>query len=147
MAICLSACSNSQLRPFTTDGCSAFPDGSSEQRKLWQHCCIAHDYAYWRGGSYQERVAADEVLKSCVAAQERPKTATLMHAGVRMGGTPLLPSTFRWGYGWRYGKTYGPLTAREQRQVELQLECPVDGALKQSCESLKRRVILKTIKP
>ncbi len=46
---------------FVTDGCSASPDGS------WVECCIEHDFAYWCGGPYEERVEADRVLGACVA--------------------------------------------------------------------------------
>ena len=30
--------------PFTTDGCTWFPDGE------WQSCCVDHDVTYWCGG-------------------------------------------------------------------------------------------------
>jgi len=47
---------SSELKPFTTDGCSAFPDGTFKQNELWLSCCVAHDYAYWQGGTYSQRV-------------------------------------------------------------------------------------------
>src|SRR5262245_15908951 len=34
--------------PFTTDGCSTFPDGA------WKSCCVTHDYAYWCGGTAED---------------------------------------------------------------------------------------------
>jgi len=58
---------SSEIKPFTSDGCSAFPNGTLEQNQLWLHCCSAHDFAYWKGGSYEQREAADQKLKSCVA--------------------------------------------------------------------------------
>lgn len=102
-----------ELTPFTSDGCSAFPDGTLFQKQLWLKCCTAHDYRYWKGGSYQERIAADKALKSCVAKVGEPEIALLMLAGVRVGGTPYLPTSFRWGYGWKYPKFYGKLTKKE----------------------------------
>lgn len=106
-----------ELKPFTTDGCSAFPDGTLNQKKLWLKCCTQHDFDYWQGGTYQQRVLSDQALKSCVANVGQPEIAALMLAGVRVGGTPYLPTPFRWGYGWPYPKFYGPLTALEQKQV------------------------------
>ena len=107
-----------ELQPFTSDGCSAFPDGTLEQNKLWLKCCTAHDYAYWKGGTYDERLASDKALKKCVAEVGEPEIALLMIAGVRVGGTPFLPTTFRWGYGWPYPRFYGALTEDELVQVE-----------------------------
>jgi hypothetical protein len=42
-----------------------------------------------------------------------------MLAGVRVGGTPFLPTTFRWGYGWPYPKLYGELSENELEQVRI----------------------------
>jgi hypothetical protein len=44
-------------------------------------------------------VDADNRLKECVAGVGEPAIAQLMMAGVRVGGTPYLPTEFRWGYG------------------------------------------------
>ncbi len=107
------------LKPFKSDGCSAFPDGTSEQKKLWLNCCIEHDVAYWKGGSYTERKGADEALKECVEKVGEPKVASLMLAGVRIGGTPYLPTSFRWGYGWPYPRGYRILSESELSEVNL----------------------------
>jgi len=110
------------LRPFTTDGCSSFPDGTSEHHWLWSACCVNHDIAYWKGGTRSERRVADKVLAQCVASVGKPKTARLMLAGVRIGGTPYLPTSYRWGYGWPYPRGYKSLTEKEQMEVQQQLD-------------------------
>lgn len=110
------------LTPFTSDGCSAFPDGTLQQQQLWLSCCAAHDYAYWLGGTYEERLTADEKLRQCVASVGEPGIALLMLAGVRVGGTPYLPTSFRWGYGWPYPRGYRELTAEERSQIENNIE-------------------------
>jgi hypothetical protein len=109
-----------EIRPFTTDGCSAFPDGTFSQNELWLNCCTAHDYAYWQGGTYDERLIADNALQHCVAKVGQPEVATLMLAGVRVGGIPYLPTTFRWGYGWSYPRWYQALTDEEKIQIKSQ---------------------------
>lgn len=106
------------IAPFTSDGCSAFPDGTLDQNELWLECCVQHDLTYWRGGTYDERLAADEALQVCVAAVGQPEIAQLMLAGVRVGGTPYLPAKFRWGYGWPFFRGYKALTPDELLQVE-----------------------------
>ncbi len=106
------------IQPFTTDGCSAFPNGTLQQKSLWLNCCIAHDFAYWKGGTYEERLAADEVLRQCVAQVGEPEIGLLMRNGVRIGGTPYLPTGFRWGYGWPFPRGYQPLSDAEVQQVE-----------------------------
>lgn len=107
------------LRPFTSDGCSSFPDGTFEQKELWLSCCTAHDYAYWQGGTYDERLIADKELQQCVASVGEPQIAKLMLAGVRVGGSPYFPTSFRWGYGWSYPRWYQALAEDEKKQIDL----------------------------
>lgn len=106
------------LQPFETDGCSAFPDGTVQDSELWLSCCIAHDYAYWKGGTYRDRIDADNELERCVADAGEPEIAMIMLAGVRVGGTPFLPTGFRWGYGWPYLRGYQALTEEELEQIQ-----------------------------
>lgn len=107
----------SELKPFTSDGCSSFPDGTLEHKALWLSCCQAHDFSYWKGGTYQDRLDADKELRLCVAETGNPKIAELMLAGVRVGGTPYLPTKFRWGYGWPYFRGYGELSQEELESI------------------------------
>lgn len=76
--------------PFTTDGCSVWPDGD------WAACCVVHDIHYWCGGGYLDRVRADADLARCVGAP----LGWAMFLGVQAGGVSILPTPFRWGYGW-----------------------------------------------
>jgi len=123
VSICLSMSAYSdELKFFTTDGCSSFPDGTIEQRSLWVSCCIRHDLAYWKGGTYNERLAADQSLKTCVSRVGEPEIANLMLAGVRVGGSPFYPMPYRWGYGWPYMRGYKPLSQQEKVQVKQKLE-------------------------
>lgn len=102
------------LRPFSSDGCSLFPDRALIGAADWCECCLAHDLAYWRGGTSEERLQADERLKQCVLkATGNQVLADTMFAGVRTGGSPYLYTWFRWGYGWPYERKYGPLTPEE----------------------------------
>lgn len=95
-----------------------FPNRSPDGKTDWCRCCLAHDLAYWRGGTADERLAADDALRACVRASTgSPLLARIMHAGVRTAGGPRLPTSFRWGYGWPYGRNYLPLDAREEAQV------------------------------
>jgi hypothetical protein len=114
-----SSCASSpKLAPFTTDGCSRFPDGTRSQQELWKHCCTRHDMAYWRGGTREERRAADRELRACVDEVRDPALAFMMYEGVRVGGAPWWPTRYRWGYGWSYGRLYRPLTEDEQRMAD-----------------------------
>lgn len=110
------------LKPFTTDGCSVFPDGNIKHHSLWVNCCIRHDLAYWKGGTYDERNLADQTLKLCVANVGQSKIAAIMMAGVRVGGTPYLPTSYRWGYGWPFFRGYKSLTDDEKIEVKNKLE-------------------------
>lgn len=122
--ICLFAAVSvnaSELKPFTTDGCSAFPDGDNKQNAKWISCCIRHDFAYWKGGTYEQRELADYQLQQCVEDIGEKNISLLMHVGVRLGGSPFFPTWYRWGYGWPYLRGYEPLNAEEKLQIKDQL--------------------------
>ena len=103
------------LTPFFTDGCSWFPDRSPNTNQDWCHCCVVHDLAYWRGGTAQERLAADKELRTCVVRETNDRVlADLMYTGVRAGGGPGLATSYRWGYGWPFGRGYKALSPSEQ---------------------------------
>ena len=119
LALAFAGCaSQPRLTPFATDGCTLFPDGTSQQKDLWLHCCIAHDRKYWLGGTKADRLNADHGLRACVAAVGEPKTAKLMLMGVKVGGTPYFPTSWRWGYGWRYFRGYKPLSDAEKKLID-----------------------------
>ena len=111
-----------ELAPFTSDGCSVFPDGNLQNQSLWINCCIQHDFAYWKGGTYSERLAADKKLEACVAELGQPEIAEIMLMGVRMGGSPYFPVHYRWGYGWPYLRGYKSLSTEEKQQVKSKLQ-------------------------
>lgn len=121
MAILPAICSaEDQLHPFATDGCSLFPDRSLISPADWCKCCLAHDLAYWRGGSSDERLKADQELKLCVSkATGNEPLAELMFAGVRLGGGPYFFTSYRWGYGWAFGREYKSLTPEEEKKVSV----------------------------
>ena len=81
-----------------------FPDRSYISNTDWCSCCLAHDLAYWRGGTEQDRLNADIALKNCVQqSTKNPVLANLMFEGVRLGGTFTFFTSYRWGYGWKWG--------------------------------------------
>jgi hypothetical protein len=122
MALCLlAACSSvASPTPFTTDGCSLFPDRSITGKTDWCDCCLAHDLAYWKGGTAEDRLTADKNLKACVEQKTKDHAlAETMYLGVRAGGGPQVKSPFRWGYAWPYGRGYQALTPDELAAVKL----------------------------
>ena len=124
ISILICACASpNHIRNLTTDGCSLFPDGDLKDRHLWCDCCFAHDIAYWRGGTREERMSADETLKACVQEKTNDKVLDeTMFLGVRGGGSAAFPTWYRWGYGWSYGREYAPVTKEEQSQVQERLD-------------------------
>jgi hypothetical protein len=108
---------HAELRPFTTDRCSLAPDGPVlGDGPGWAACCVAHDRRYWRGGSSEERRAADTEFRHCLDAVPT-RLAPVMELAVRVFGTPYLPTRFRWSYGWPYTRGYRPLSEEEARRA------------------------------
>lgn len=104
--------------PFTSDGCSWFPDGDLTNQEKWLHCCRAHDIDYWQGGTEVQRLASDARLYACISDVGLSKLGVAMLFGVRLGGTPYLPTPFRWGFGWPYPRGYQALSNHERMQVK-----------------------------
>jgi len=120
----LALAAGESILPFTSDGCSLFPDGTLSDRNKWCDCCFTHDLAYWQGGTEEQRLAADQALGDCVLQRTGNRAlAETMYLGVRSGGHPVFPAWYRWGYGWPYGRGYRPLDDDEQQQVALELQC------------------------
>ena len=69
-------------------------------------CCDQHDKRYWRGGSAEERIRTDKNFGQCIANAGHPVKARIYYYGVRLGGTPHLPTPWRWGFGWNYPNGY-----------------------------------------
>lgn len=125
LVLASAAYADTPIKPFSSDGCSNFPDGPTEQKGLWRECCVSHDLAYWLGGSYTQRMQADADLEQCVKQLNQPFTATVMLAGVRAGGSPFWNTTYRWGYGWPYWQGWLPrgykVLTQSEREYAMQL--------------------------
>jgi hypothetical protein len=110
------------LKPFSTDGCSLFPEGGLLKPNLWCECCLAHDILYWKGGTRKEKEEADAQFNRCVTEKSNNKLlGNVMKLAVKMGGQPMFPTWFRWGYGWPVGRGYQALNRQEQKQAETKL--------------------------
>jgi hypothetical protein len=112
-----------ELKPFTTDGCSLWIDGTLEQPNLWRHCCVAHDLDYWKGGTEAQRKQSDARIQACVKEAQGSGMANYIYTNVRWGGSPYWMSNYRWGYGWDYldgiwPRGYKVPTADEQLQID-----------------------------
>ena len=120
LCLVVAACNESnKLSPFTSDGCSLFPDSSIVTNDDWCECCFQHDLAYWRGGTAEERKQADLDLKQCVLEKTNDATlARVMYEGVRLGGSPYFYNWYRWGYGWSYERKYQALSQEESDRAD-----------------------------
>lgn len=70
------------------------------------YCCDNHDARYWSGGSAEQRKRADQAFRACIVEAGHPVTAGIYYYAVRMGGSPSLPTRWRWGFGWDYPHGY-----------------------------------------
>lgn len=112
------------LRPFNSDGCSLSPN--SFFKVDFVECCVEHDIAYWLGGTSEQKIAADNIFRSCMnekikfsyTATAYQSVAYTYYWGVRIGGDANLPNSFRWGYGWNYLRGYVALSKEEIQQAE-----------------------------
>ena len=124
--ISVSYAGTERINPFTSDGCSSWPEGPRSNPNLWRECCYVHDLSYWMGGPKVERLAADKELRTCVKSKGADVNSFLMFVGVRLGGSPYRNTSYRWGYGWPSIRGYKVLTSSERENVieELDLLSP-----------------------
>ena len=124
-------CSISQpltLKPFVSDGCTCCPDGTFTEPILWRSECVAHDLAYWKGGTRLQRLDADRALRQGIIEKGYPVRATLIYLGTRLGGVPYVPTPWRWGFGWPFPRAYGELSTAERREATRRLSSCADEA-------------------
>jgi hypothetical protein len=104
-----------EIREFKSNGCSLFPDGE------YFGCCFVHDFAYWAGGTFDERRTADRLMRNCIMEVSTGRTRAIFMWGMaRIFGFPDLPTGFRWGHGWPFAHrtNYSELLPPEREQVE-----------------------------
>ncbi len=118
----LSSDYTARIDPFTTDGCSASPEGLPEDKTAWLHCCLEHDISYWQGGPRSLKLAADQQLRACIAESGYPAIANIYYYAVRAGGGPRFETSWRWGYGWPYKIGFNALTDEQIESVQEELQ-------------------------
>lgn len=119
----LTLAANAQvIKGFETDGCTMYPDGTSDNPTLWYHCCLEHDLRYWVGGDKEDQKIADLKLKQCVRKVSSSFRAELIYRGIRLGHLSPIKSKYKWGWGWRHPRRFTPLTVNEKVEALRMLE-------------------------
>lgn len=111
----------SKLKPFETDGCTMFVDGTPKNPGLWRNCCVEHDLRYWFGGSKADMDATDVRLKSCVEKVAGATWANIIYSGVRAGHHSPVKNKTQWNWGWVEKREYKPLTLPEVAVIKSEL--------------------------
>jgi len=102
------------VKPFKTDYCTFYPEGTLEKPNLWRDCCILHDLYMWAGGTEADRLAADKSLQKCVSSVAGTGQGLLMYMGVRVGSySPIKRVDHRWNNAWPLRPSYQALTNQD----------------------------------
>ncbi len=103
------------IKPFSTDYCTGYHEGTRQRPGIWKHCCLEHDLYFWAGGSREDRKEADLRLGKCVEATGEVEQARLMYAAVSLGAySPIRLRGKHFGNAWQNGRSsYTSLTAPE----------------------------------
>jgi hypothetical protein len=89
------------VRPYETDLCTGYAEGTRDEPMLWADCCKTHDLYLWAGGDRSQRNQADKNLRSCVKEKGGGIHATLIYMGVTVGGlSPWKIKGKQWGNAW-----------------------------------------------
>ena len=97
-------------------------------------CCVQHDECYYYGGSNDQRLLADRNLRDCVLTFGDTKIEKMVFCGigwamyiaVRLGGSPKLPTPWRWRNNVPYeledlksGYKSTPINYDEERKLDV----------------------------
>jgi hypothetical protein len=132
MFFLLSSISFAQIeRPFVTDSCTGYPEGTKKNPTLWEDCCKTHDLYFWAGGNKSQRKTVDKELRSCIKSKGGKFHATIMYLGVSIGGlSPIKFGGKQWGNAWgkktRKTKLSEPELAELKHSLELESDLDVD---------------------
>ena len=89
-------------KAFVFDGCTLFPDTIAGLSL--SDSCLAHDIAYWTGGTAGEKKQADQLFKQSIKDQGLlgKMVGPVVYAGVVIFGDTWLTRQFdaNWGFGW-----------------------------------------------
>lgn len=89
------------IKPFRSDLCTGYAEGTGQEPMKWAHCCVEHDLYLWAGGRAVFRDVADLDLKKCVEETGEPHHARLIYFGVRFGShSPIKIPGMHWGNAW-----------------------------------------------
>jgi hypothetical protein len=105
------------LKPYFTDGCTLFLDGTHKHPGLWVHCCEEHDMRYWFGGNQDDMDKTDLRLKACVNDVAGATWGSLIYTGVRTGHMSPIKNKTHWGWGWKQNRSDTALNPSEVSYV------------------------------
>ncbi len=131
------------LKPFSTNGCTGFPDGTLNHPELWRHCCILHDLAFWAGGCERDRDRADLDLRDCVSNVAGAPLGFVLYVGVRIGSwSPIKIKSERWNHGWQDGRAeHTPLSAQDVETISRALlDAPPSGVSPDALDAFLARL-------
>jgi len=114
----ISWAASESLKPFETDNCTFFAEGTIKQPDQWKHCCFEHDLRYWFGGSIPDRDFADENLKQCVKDVAGPFWSQLIYRGVKAGHQSPAQHRLHWAWGWTSPRDNHPLSSSEKEIIQ-----------------------------
>lgn len=83
------------VRQFCTDGCSNVGGLNSK----YLACCVLHDYAYYVGGSADERMNADSNLRMCMQRVDSKSFWPIFRPGIFEMGVSAFGDV-AWGSAW-----------------------------------------------
>jgi len=115
-------------RPFVTDSCTGYREGTQKNPTLWEDCCKNHDLFFWAGGNKSQRKTVDKELKACIKSKAGNFHATIMYLGVSIGGlSPIKFGGKQWGNAW--GKKTRKTKLSELELAELKQSLELDSEL------------------
>lgn len=103
------------IKPFTTDNCTGFSEGTHRHPDLWKDCCVEHDLYFWAGGNRSDRNLADLRLRDCIAARGEVFMSKIIYSGVRLGSLSPFKLQGKWGNGWKNRSSYESLSPKEKQ--------------------------------
>ncbi len=101
MIILSSFAQAQEVKTFTSDFCTGYPEGTLNHPNLWRDCCIEHDLYLWAGGTQRDHDQTDLNLMSCVKKVGAPINADIIFWGIKLGNlSPIKLQDKKWSNAW-----------------------------------------------
>lgn len=87
------------------------------KQEPWYDACVEHDWAYYKGGTEEDRKKADLELRRSIEATGHPIWGFFIYWAVRIFGSSHWPNALKWGFRYNWYTDYGYREVDDKKEI------------------------------